>query len=143
MNVWSRFLLRLVVLPLLVLGPALAGAAQALPEPRRSGFDFMGAATQAMQRDDTQNPGMLWVKDGEALWNRKAGQGDKACVTCHAAAQSSMRGVATRYPAINERTLRPVTLSQRINLCRQNYQQAQALALESQDLLSLDRKSVV
>ncbi len=107
-------------------------------DSRRSGLDFMSSSTQAMQRDDTQNPGMLWVKDGEALWLRKAGQSDKACVTCHAAAASSMRGVAARYPAMEELTQRPVALSQRINLCRQNHQQAQALPYESQDLLSLE-----
>ena len=108
------------------------------PDSRRSGFDFMSPSTQAMQRDDTQNPGMLWVKDGEALWARKAGQSEKSCLTCHAAAASSMRGVAARYPAIGELSQRPVTLSQRINLCRQNHQHAQALPHESQDLLSLE-----
>jgi L-cysteine S-thiosulfotransferase len=125
----------------------LVAAAQNTPNPattsnpadsRRSGFDFMSPSTQAMQRDDTQNPAMLWVKDGEALWTRKAGPSDKACVTCHAAAASSMRGVAARYPAIDEVSKRPVTLSQRINLCRQNHQQTQALPFESQDLLSLE-----
>ena len=25
--------------------------------------------TKAMQDDDTANPGMLWVLDGEKLWN--------------------------------------------------------------------------
>ena len=29
----------------------------------------MGESTRAMQRDDTQNPAMLWVGDGEALWD--------------------------------------------------------------------------
>ena len=121
----------------LVLG-LLAPAARAQPDPRRSGFDFMGSSSQAMQRDDALNPGMLWVKEGEALWSRKVGQSDLACVTCHAAAQSSMRAVATRYPAIDEVTLRPVTLGQRIRQCRVVQQQAAPLPLESQDLLSLE-----
>ena len=71
-------------------------------DPRRSGFDFMGATTQAMQKDDPLNPGMLWVSDGEALWKRPAGQSRKACITCHAPAASSMRGAAARYPAFDE-----------------------------------------
>ena len=33
----------------------------------------MGASTQAMQRDDTLNPGMLWVLEGEMLWNIAGG----------------------------------------------------------------------
>ena len=36
-----------------------------------------------MQDDDTANPGMLWVLDGEALWNRKAGAAGKSCADCH------------------------------------------------------------
>ena len=39
----------------------------------RSGFEDMSRDSQAMQRDDTANPGMLWVLDGEALWAAKAG----------------------------------------------------------------------
>jgi L-cysteine S-thiosulfotransferase len=108
------------------------------PDPRRSGFDFMGPATQAMQKDDFQNPGMLWVNDGAALWERPAGQSSKACVSCHAAASRSMRGVAARYPAFDDVLGRPITLSQRVNQCRQKHQQAEPLRPESQELLSLE-----
>ena len=38
---------------------------------------------RAMQQDDASNPGMLWVKDGEALWNRVDGPAAKACTACH------------------------------------------------------------
>ena len=121
-----------------LLALTLAIASHAQTDARRSGFDFMGPSTQAMQRDDFQNPGMLWVQDGEALWNRKAGASDKACATCHAAAQSSMRGVAARYPALDLPSGKPVSLGQRINLCRTVHQQAPALAFESKELLGLE-----
>ena len=98
----------------------------------------MGASTQAMQKDDSLNPGMLWVKDGEALWLRPAGLSGKACVSCHAQAASSMRGVAAGYPAFDALLNRPVTISQRINQCRQRHQQAEPLRTESQELLSLE-----
>jgi sulfur-oxidizing protein SoxA len=107
-------------------------------DARRSGFDFMSPATQAMQRDDMQNPGMLWVTDGEALWNAKAGTRQVSCAACHGDASSSMRGVAARYPAFDTRLGKPLTLSQRIRACRQQHQQAPALAPESHDLLSLE-----
>jgi sulfur-oxidizing protein SoxA len=107
-------------------------------DQRRSGFEFMGASTQAMQKDDSLNPGMLWVKDGEALWQKAAGLSGKACVTCHALAASSMKGVAARYPAFDTAAKRPVSLSQRINICRQQHQQAEPLRAESQELLSLE-----
>src|SRR5215475_9912689 len=46
---------------------------------RRSGYDMMGRDTRAMQDDDTANPGMLWVVEGEALWRRKSGEANRAC----------------------------------------------------------------
>jgi sulfur-oxidizing protein SoxA len=43
----------------------------------------MGPRTRAMQDDDTANPAMLAVLDGEALWNRKIGPENKSCADCH------------------------------------------------------------
>ncbi|MCP4616041.1 MAG: sulfur oxidation c-type cytochrome SoxA [Bradyrhizobium sp.] len=117
---------------------ATAVAAAEIPqEQRRSGFSFMTPETQAMQNDDTANPGMLWVLDGEALWKRKAGAADKACADCHGDAATGMKGVAARYPAFDKALGRPVDLEQRINLCRTGQQQATPLAFESRDLLAL------
>jgi sulfur-oxidizing protein SoxA len=104
---------------------------------RRSGYSFMTPDTQAMQNDDTANPGMLWVLDGEALWKNKAGALNKACADCHTDAQASMRGVAAHYPAFDPTLGRPVTLEQRVNLCRVRHQQATPLPYESRDLLAL------
>ena len=104
---------------------------------RRSGYSFMGPETRAMQDDDTSNPGMLWVLDGEALWKRKTGSAGKACADCHDDARSSMKGVAARYPAYDKALGRPVNLEQRINLCRVRHQDASPLAYESRDLLAL------
>ena len=104
---------------------------------RRSGYTFMSADTKAIQDDDTANPGMLWVLDGEALWTRKTGMADKACADCHDDARASMKGVAARYPAYDKALGRPVNLEQRINLCRAQNQQATPLPYESRDLLAL------
>jgi len=90
-----------------------------------------------MQDDDTANPGMLWVLDGEALWNNKTGAAGKACADCHGDARASMKDVAARYPAFDPALGRPVNLEQRINLCRAGHQQAAPLAYESRDLLAL------
>jgi sulfur-oxidizing protein SoxA len=116
-----------------------AGIASAeIPQAeRRSGFSFMAPDTQAIQNDDTANPGMLWVLDGEALWKSKAGTAGKSCADCHNDANSSMRGVAARYPAFDTKLGRPIDLEQRINLCRSQQQQAPPLAYESRDLLAL------
>ncbi len=118
---------------------ALASTAFAADkDPRRSGFDFMRAQTQAMQLDDTSNPAMLWVSDGEALWNQKAGASERACATCHAAAATSMRGVAASHPRFDNALQRPLDLRQRINVCRVKQQQAPPLAAESRELLGIE-----
>jgi sulfur-oxidizing protein SoxA len=112
-------------------------AAEIPQAERRSGYTFMGPDTRAMQDDDTANPGMLWVLDGETLWKRKAGTADKACADCHSDARESMKGVAARHPAYDKSLGRPVDLEQRINLCRVNHQQAMPFAPESRELLAL------
>lgn len=124
----------------LALLTAMAGAALAAeipPDQRRSGYSFMSADTKAMQDEDTANPGMLFVLDGEALWKRKAGAANKACADCHNDARASMKGVAAHYPAFENALGRPVDLEGRINLCRSNHQQASPFAYESRELLAL------
>ena len=117
---------------------AIAACAEGTPTARhRSGYDAMGRETRAMQDDDAANPGMLWVLDGEALWNSKTGAAGRACFDCHGDARSSMQGVAARYPAFDAARARPVNLEQRINLCRSERQKAPPLAYESKDLLAL------
>jgi sulfur-oxidizing protein SoxA len=97
----------------------------------------MSRENQAMQRDDASNPGMLFIGDGETLWNRKHGAADRACADCHGDAAQSMKGVAARYPAYDETLSRPVNLEQRINLCRERRQNATPFRWESPELLAL------
>ena len=113
------------------------GAAEIPQAERRSGYNFMTADTRAMQDEDTANPGMLWVLDGEALWKRRVGTANKACADCHNDARASMKGVAAHYPVFDKALGRPVDLEQRINSCRTNHQQASPLAYENRDLLAL------
>src|SRR4029079_15686272 len=128
---------RAIAVVALLAAPSALYAGEIAPEARRSGYSFMGPETRLMQDDDTSNPGMLFVLDGEALWTRTTGSADRACADCHGDARSSMKGVAARYPAFDVALGRPVTLDQRINLCRTNHQQATPLPYESRDLLAL------
>ena len=137
LSLWERARVRAVTLWLATLCMT-SPAVQAQPDTRRSGFEFMSPATQAMQRDDALNPGMLWVKQGEALWRAASAKIPKSCASCHGDAAASMRGVAARYPAFDTGQRRPVNLAQRINSCRQNRQQGEPWRAESQDLLSLE-----
>ena len=117
---------------------ALPAMAAEIPSAeRRSGYNFMTSDTKAMQDDNTSNPGMLSVLDGQALWNAKAGQADKACADCHADGSASMKGVTARYPAFDKALGRPVDIEQRINLCRRDHQKASPFSNESRELLAL------
>jgi sulfur-oxidizing protein SoxA len=130
--------LRSIAAATLLITAAVPLLATEIPDAqRRSGYSFMTPDTQAMQDDDTSNPGMLWVMDGEALWNTKTGGAGKACSDCHGDGRASMKGVAARYPAFDQASAHPVDLEQRINLCRANHQQATPLAYESHELLAL------
>lgn len=126
----NRFLLLFALL--------LSGlSAHGKDDARQSGFLAMSAALQAMQRDDSQNPAMLWVKEGEALWQQVDGAKKKSCASCHAEPGKFLRGVAIRYPQFDARSLRPMNLAGRVNLCRQRHMGAVAFAPESAELLGL------
>ena len=96
----------------------------------------MGRETRAMQDDDTANPAMLWVLEGESLFKRMAGESGRACSDCHAG-ETPLKGAAARYPAFDAKAGRLVNLEQRINVCRVEQQKAKPLAYESRDLLAL------
>jgi len=108
---------------------AAAGMAGANAENRRSGFDDMSPSTQALQREDTQNPAMLWVQDGEQRFNAD-------CARCHSA--QSLGAAGARHPAWDAAAGKPLTLAGRINQCRVRHVKAPALAPESEGLLALE-----
>jgi sulfur-oxidizing protein SoxA len=106
---------------------------------QKSGATYMSPATQAMQRDDTQNPGMLWVANGETLWRTAPADGNgKSCASCHNDATTGMRGKAAAYPRFSQAAGKVITLSDQINQCRVGALQAPALKPESPDLLALE-----
>ncbi len=118
-------------------GPFLAARAEIPWNERHSGYDDMSADNKAMEDDDTANPAMLSVLDGEALWQTKAGSANKSCADCHGDAKEKMKGVAARYPAFDARLGRPVDLEQRINRCRERLQNATPFSFESKEMLAL------
>lgn len=124
----------MAALLLVLLGSAYA---EIPAKQRRSGFDFMSPQTQAMQADDSSNPGMFAVIEGERLWGEPQGNGGKSCASCHREAEQSMRGVAARYPTFDQATKRPIDLAGRINQCREKRQSAPLLKRESDELLAL------
>jgi L-cysteine S-thiosulfotransferase len=134
----ARSRLAAVVVVFLPIAAVLSAiSAEIPPNQRRSAYDDMSPANKAMQDDDTSNPGMLAVLDGEALWQVKAGAAGKSCADCHGDAKASMKGVAARHPAFDPAAGRPLNLEQRINQSRTAHQEAQPFGYESKELLAL------
>lgn len=122
----------------LALSPQPAGAQGPAPAPR-SGFDVMSRELQAMQRDDSSNPGMLWVLEGQARWAQPAGPAGRACADCHGATPAErLRGVAAAYPAWDERLGLPLSLGARIAQCRSRHQGVSPGPGEGEVLLALE-----
>src|SRR5258708_36187466 len=93
---------RTIVGVTLMIAAALPLFATEIPqEQRRSGFSFMGPDTKAMQNDDTANPGMLWVLDGEVLWKSKAGAAAKTLAPCRAESRASTKRGVPRHPPLS------------------------------------------
>jgi hypothetical protein len=132
---------RVAVTIALLLNGLGSAAAEIPAKDRRSGFDLMSPQTQAMQADDTSNPGMFAVIEGERLWKEPQGTDGKSCASCHRDAEQSMRGVAARYPAFDEATQRPIDLAGRINRCREKQQSTPSLARESDELLAVTTRA--
>ena len=135
----------LVVCGLLVHAPARAadtkpvssGLAKYSVGAKHSGYVLASPATRAMEDDDFQNPGMLWVETGKQLWSKADGANGKSCHSCHGDAAKSMKGIATTYPKFNGRLGKVIDMEQRINACRVNAMQAKPYPWESHELLAL------
>ncbi|MGA7324199.1 MAG: sulfur oxidation c-type cytochrome SoxA [Rhodomicrobium sp.] len=103
----------------------------------KSASTFLSEDLKEREADETANPGMLWVTEGEELWNRIEGDAGKSCASCHGNAKASMKGVAARYPAIDPASGKLLNLELRINACREKAVRAEAFPYESEELLAL------
>jgi sulfur-oxidizing protein SoxA len=119
-------------------GASTVSAPAPAPDTRRSGYDDMRPGTRAMQDDDSQNPGFLWLQTGEAEYTATAGSAGRSCRDCHGPAREGLRGVAARYPVWDEPRQAPLSLAARINQCRTEQQAAPALRTDSEALLGLE-----
>ena len=83
-----------------------------------SGWLFREAETRSLEVDSFENPGMLSVEEGEAIWNKVEGTVGKSCASCHNDASVSMKGIAANYPKWDAEVKRPINIELQINKCR-------------------------
>ncbi|RXV70178.1 sulfur oxidation c-type cytochrome SoxA [Roseovarius sp. A46] len=108
----------------------------ALPEVI-SGWHFRGTETRAMQSDDFDNPGMIFVEDAMAAWDKVEGEAGKSCASCHGDVEDSMKGVRAVYPKWNETAGEVRTLEMQVNACRTENMKAEPLKYTGTDMTSM------
>lgn len=103
-----------------------------------SGWVFRSDETQAMQMDDFDNPGMVFVEAAMDAWNTAEGSKGKSCADCHGDAEESMVGVRAVYPKWNETAGEVRTLAMQINDCRENQMGAEKYGYTSGKMAEME-----
>ncbi|MEO9824883.1 MAG: sulfur oxidation c-type cytochrome SoxA [Paracoccaceae bacterium] len=80
-----------------------------------SGWHFRSSETQALQTDDFDNPGMIFVDQAIDEWDVVDGSEGKACSSCHEDV-AAFEGLRTQLPRVEDGQL--VTMENLINECR-------------------------
>ncbi|KZY37990.1 sulfur oxidation c-type cytochrome SoxA [Roseovarius sp. HI0049] len=103
-----------------------------------SGWHFRSDETQALEMDDFDNPGMVFVDIGMEQWETVEGSAEKSCASCHDAPEDSMTGVRAVYPKWNEAAGEVRTLAQQINACREEQMGAEPYGYTSGQMANME-----
>ena len=103
-----------------------------------SGWHFRDDATQAMEIDDFDNPGMIFVEEAQATWEMVEGTEGNSCATCHGDPAESMKGVRAVYPKWNDAKEEVQTLAMKINECRTERMGAEAYKYDSGPMANME-----
>ncbi len=102
-----------------------------------SGWLFRGKETRAMQADDFDNPGMIFVEQAQDVWETAEGSEGKSCSSCHDGMET-MSGVKGTYPKWNEAAGEVRTLQMQVNDCRTNRMGADAWKYDKSDAINME-----
>jgi len=102
-----------------------------------SGWHFRADETQALEMDDFDNPGMIFVDKALDSWAAVEGSEGKSCASCHDD-PSSLKGVRAVYPKWNEAAGEVRTLAMQINDCRVNQMGADKWKYTGGDMASME-----
>ena len=116
--------------------PAPAHLSDVLDEVM-SGWHFRSDETQAMEMDDFDNPGMIFVEQGVEIWNAVDGSERKSCASCHGAPEE-MAGVKAVYPKWNEAAGEVRTLQMQVNDCRETRMGAKPWKTDKGDSIPME-----
>lgn len=113
--------------------PAPAHLSDALDEVV-SGWVYRSDETQALQLDDFDNPGFVFVDEGQELYEAVDGSEGKSCASCHAD-QAEFAGLRTVLPRVVDGQLQ--TMEDIINDMRVNYMGAEPWKWDSTQMVSM------
>jgi sulfur-oxidizing protein SoxA len=81
-----------------------------------SGWHFRDDTTRDMQRDDFDNPSMVFVDRGLDSWNAAQGKNGESCAGCHQGPES-MKGLRAVTPRVDAKTGKLMIMEDYINTC--------------------------
>lgn len=102
-----------------------------------SGWVFRSDETQALQMDDFDNPGMIFVDKAQEVWDAADGSEGKSCAACHGTVEESMTGVRAVMPKFNEAKNEMYTLEMYVNDCRTERMGAEAWDVNGNDMVEM------
>ncbi len=102
-----------------------------------SGWLFRGTETRAMQSDDFDNPGMIFVEQAMEAWETADGTAGKSCSSCHNEIES-MAGVKPTYPKWDENAGSVQTLQMQMNECRTERMGAEAWGYDKGPAINME-----
>lgn len=102
-----------------------------------SGWLFRSEETQALQMDDFDNPGMIFVDEARDVWAAVDGSEGESCASCHGDPEE-MAGVRPVYPRWNEEAGEVRTLAMQINDCRETRMGAEAWGYTSGAMANME-----
>ncbi|MCF8516614.1 MAG: sulfur oxidation c-type cytochrome SoxA [Rhodobacteraceae bacterium] len=81
-----------------------------------SGWLFREEDTRAMQMDDFDNPGMVFVDRAADKWNAAIGTGGESCAGCHNGPES-MKGLRAVMPRVDAKSGKLMIMEDYVNDC--------------------------
>lgn len=101
-----------------------------------SGWHFRDEDTRAMEKDDFENPGMVFVDLGMDKWNAPIGKNGESCAGCHNGPES-MKGLRAVMPRVDEKTGKLMIMEDYINGCVTERMGLEAWGVTSNDMKNM------